>query len=119
MKIAHKIGLMAAVPLVAATGFGATALDSAVTDEVRAQHLGTLIDTVDDSDDLVHQLQVERIATAAFLTRAGVEGVVGPPSGELLSAAAGTDQAILRYRGRRPGLDSLPGTAGDLLSRID
>ncbi|MGW4294778.1 nitrate- and nitrite sensing domain-containing protein [Micromonospora chersina] len=113
-KIAARMRLIVAAPLVAVLGFAGLALTESARQTTRASDLGHLAQLGAEAGDLAHRLQHERIVAADLLTRGA------PPQQDAFAdATTATDAAVAHYRRQRAELPA--GAAADqaVLPRID
>ncbi|MFG1888641.1 nitrate- and nitrite sensing domain-containing protein [Micromonospora sp. NPDC049051] len=113
-KIATRMRLIVAAPLVAVMGFAGLALTESVRQTTRASDLGSLAHLAADAGDLAHQLQRERVVAADLLGRGAAE-----QQDAFVEATRSTDDAVARYRRQRALVPSGPAAGQPALARID
>ncbi|WP_433111470.1 nitrate- and nitrite sensing domain-containing protein [Micromonospora sp. CA-246542] len=111
-KIAGRMRLIVAAPLVAVIGFAGLALTESARQTSRASDLEVLARLGAEAGDLAYRLQRERVAAADLLTNAAAE-----QQDAFGAEMAATDASVTRYRRQR---DRVPTDANaPLLRRVD
>ncbi|QGN48190.1 HAMP domain-containing protein [Micromonospora sp. WMMC415] len=113
-KIAGRLRLIVAAPLVAVMGFAGLALTESARQTTRASDLGLLAQLGAEAGDLAHRLQHERIAAADLLTRGAPE-----QQEAFADVTAATDDAVARYQRQRARMPAAPATDQAVLLRVD
>ncbi|MBQ1076701.1 nitrate- and nitrite sensing domain-containing protein [Micromonospora sp. C31] len=113
-KIATRMRLIVAAPLVAVMGFAGLALTESVRQTTRASDLGLLAHLGADAGDLAHRLQRERVVAADLLSRGAAE-----QQEAFAHATRSTDDAVARYRRQRATVPAGPAAGQPALARID
>lgn len=114
MRIAKKLLLLVAVPLLAVAAFAAVAVAVTSGQALQAERLRLLVIAGGEAADLAHRLRAERVAA--------VDALVARPSGAVdayLAASTATDEAVRRFTFARSQLASLPDSVTQLLDRTD
>ncbi|MFD0821684.1 nitrate- and nitrite sensing domain-containing protein, partial [Micromonospora zhanjiangensis] len=113
-KIASRMRLIVAAPLVAVIGFAGLALADSVRQAQRASDLREMTQLATDAGGLAYQLQRERAAAADLLA-------TGAPQQQdtFARTTAETDTVVARYRQQRRDVPALSPGAAAVLTRID
>ncbi|MFG3257763.1 nitrate- and nitrite sensing domain-containing protein [Streptomyces sp. NPDC048172] len=112
MRIAPRLVLLVAVPLVVAVAFAGRALTPATSQAVQANRLTTMIEVAASAAELTHALQRERVAATALVASEGT-------TARFQSRTKATDRSAERYEEKRGEVSSTPEGSGAALERID
>ncbi|MFJ4922792.1 nitrate- and nitrite sensing domain-containing protein [Streptomyces sp. NPDC088725] len=111
MKINRRLVLLVTAPLTVAVTFSVLALAPATSQAIRADQLTAMVDVAADAGELTRQLQSERVAATALVSKQGDLDAFG------VSTAA-TDKAVGAFREQAGRLSDVPGSAQGALDRI-
>jgi signal transduction histidine kinase len=113
-KIAGRMRIIVAAPLVAVVGFAGLALTGSAQEAIRAGEMGVRAQLARDAGGLAHQLQRERAAAANLL-------ITGAPAQQaaLATQIDDTNDAVQRYRRQRQQTSNVAAGERVLLDRID
>ncbi|GAA2087669.1 hypothetical protein GCM10009801_50810 [Streptomyces albiaxialis] len=112
MRIAPRLVLLVAVPLVVAVAFAGRALTPATSQALQANRLTTMIEVAASAAELTHALQRERVAATSLVASQGT-------TARFQSRTKTTDRSIERYQEQRGRVSSTPEGSGAALERID
>jgi hypothetical protein len=113
-RIAARLRVIIAAPLVAVFGFAGLALANTIGQAQAAGRLGDHVTLAADAGDLAYNLQLERAAAADLLSTNGQSQLDG-----YNQQAAHTDTAVAVYqRQRAAAYSSVPTTARAVLDRV-
>ena len=113
-KIASRMRVIVAAPLVAVVGFAGLALADSVRQAARASDLSRLAELGAEAGRLAYQLQRERAAAAELLTSARPR-----QQDAYLRQAAETDEVLARYHRQRALLSEVSAGPAAVLARVD
>ncbi|WP_445277137.1 nitrate- and nitrite sensing domain-containing protein [Streptomyces sp. DSM 41033] len=112
MKINRRLVLLVTAPLTVAVTFAILALAPATNQALQANRLTAMVEAAGSAGQLTHQLQRERAAATAFVSRQ-------TDADTFRSRADATDRSIADFRERVGHLSEVPGTARNALDRIE
>ncbi|MEU0135007.1 nitrate- and nitrite sensing domain-containing protein [Streptomyces sp. NPDC006296] len=112
MKINSRLVLLVTAPLTVALTFSVLALAPATDQALQADRLTSMVDAATVSGELTHQLQRERAAATALVSKQA-------SSEAFRLSSDATDRSIARFRDRTRSLTGVPGNAQDALDRVD
>lgn len=112
MKINRRLVLLVTAPLTVAVTFSVLALAPATNQALQANRLTAMVDAATGAGELTHQLQRERAAATALVSKQG--------DAEAFRAMSdATDKSITRFRSQIEDLSEVPGSAQSALDRIE
>ncbi|MEV2246357.1 nitrate- and nitrite sensing domain-containing protein [Streptomyces sp. NPDC049970] len=112
MKINRRLVLLVTAPLTVAITFSVLALAPATNQALQADRLTSMVDAATSAGELTHQLQRERAAATALVSKQA-------DSEAFRVSSDATDESIARFRDRTQQLSGVPGNARGALDRID
>ncbi|MFJ4963380.1 sensory histidine kinase CreC [Streptomyces sp. ADI96-02] len=111
MKINRRLALLVAAPLTVAVTFSVLALAPATNQALQANRLTAMVDVASLAGRLTHDLQRERAAATALVSRNG-------DAETFRARSTATDESVAAFRGRLGRLSEVPGNAQGALDRI-
>ncbi|WNI21957.1 sensor histidine kinase [Streptomyces sp. ITFR-16] len=111
MKINRRLVLLVTAPLTVAVTFSVLALAPATNQALQANRLTAMVDVAASAGDLTHQLQRERAAATALVSKQG-------DADAFQTTSAATDKSIATFNSKIGGLSEVPGSAQANLDRI-
>ncbi|MFD4689407.1 nitrate- and nitrite sensing domain-containing protein [Streptomyces sp. NPDC058463] len=112
MKINRRLVLLVTAPLTVAVTFSVLALAPATNQALQANRLTAMVDAATGAGELTHQLQRERAAATALVSKQG--------DAEAFRATSdATDKSITRFRSQIEHLSGVPGSAQSALDRVE
>ncbi len=112
MKINRRLVLLVTAPLTVAVTFSALALAPAANHALQADRLAAMVDAASSAGELAHQLQRERAAATALVSKQG-------DANAFRSTSDSTDESIAGFKGRIGHLSEVPDSAQGALDRIE
>ncbi|MFJ2707025.1 nitrate- and nitrite sensing domain-containing protein [Streptomyces sp. NPDC087428] len=111
MKINRRLVLLVTAPLTVAVTFSVLALAPATNQALQANRLTEMVDVAAAAGDLTHQLQRERAAATASVSKQG-------SSDAFQTSSSATDKSIATFNSKMGRLSEVPGSAQASLVRI-
>ncbi|MFD9499308.1 nitrate- and nitrite sensing domain-containing protein [Streptomyces sp. NPDC060035] len=112
MKINRRLVLLVTAPLTVAVTFSVLALAPATNQALQANRLTAMVDAATSAGELTHQLQRERAAATALVSKQG-------DADAFRLRSDSTDASIAGFRGRIEHLSEVPSSAQGALDRIE
>ncbi|MFJ6183239.1 nitrate- and nitrite sensing domain-containing protein [Streptomyces sp. NPDC092295] len=112
MKINRRLALLVTAPLTVAVAFSGLALAPATNQALQAHRLTEMVDVASTAGELTHQLQRERAAATALVSKQG-------DTEAFRESSRATDTRVAEFRARIAQLSEVPGSAQAALDRIE
>ncbi|MFD0025591.1 nitrate- and nitrite sensing domain-containing protein [Streptomyces sp. NPDC058382] len=112
MKINRRLVLLVTAPLTVAVTFSVLALAPAANHALQANRLASMVDAASSAGELAHQLQRERAAATALVSKQG-------DADAFRSTSDSTDASVAGFKSRIGHLSEVPDSAQGALDRIE
>lgn len=112
MKINRRLVLLVTAPLTVAVTFSVLALAPATNQALQANRLAAMVDAASSAGELTHQLQRERAAATALVSKQS-------DADDFRVSSDSTDESIAGFKDRIGQLSEVPDSAQGALDRIE